>query len=703
MGGKSEIKRGKLSVKIRGLIKDKHLPEKWVVLYDGSSDQKLPRLELFDKEEPPASSKASRVIILENVKWVDKSFMSKEQPYFELSIRREKHYFLAESESEKETWVSVLCIVCNELAKQRANEIDLSYVENSETGHDVMSDNTLYDTSEKALQFKISIDPTKASEANNLRGNYLLMPTQDSLQLLESTGQKCICDWQYRQIRKFGKSKQCFRMEVGRTSSTGEGEFVFFTVDGESIVHFITMYTRLLQQRDLQKKEVARQTAEASGQNFNSTLQPTPAASSFSTVESRKEVSGNESPGISPYPPPVRPRSCTVDPQGPARPNPVDDKAEKGKTRTSSGKGPSAEVKIYETSSGLTAPLVPELHSELQKKMKGQKSGEGQDRTSVTSSASPNTTNSTGISWPEPGDSKDYDTDERANDHTAINKEKKRSEKESKKKREKEEKAAEARKKKEIKEQKEKDKKSKKDKGHEKVQPSKSLPTKEPSNVPFSDGHIYDEPEVLVIQRSSGKQQAHVKADLVSQPADLCSETANISKSVLQDSEGNSLYASPIKPDRDAWKVHARPDSAAIHQEDYNQIRIAYASQRQHSEPRPAIPPYLSAGCSEAEVYDHLGNFDSQSNQKLAHAEGIYGLASAVQTVKPKLPPPMLLASLEVNMKRLMSHRCLQAVDVHHKIHQDFCAMPMRSQKQFSLLLELNIQRTETALRSTAI
>nr|KAG5705143.1 hypothetical protein BaRGS_030860 [Batillaria attramentaria] len=78
----------------------KQLPGQWGVLYDSNEKDKLPRIELFEEK---TDSKPVKVIILERLKWVDKSYKHTEHPTFEISIKREKHHFSKRANSAANT------------------------------------------------------------------------------------------------------------------------------------------------------------------------------------------------------------------------------------------------------------------------------------------------------------------------------------------------------------------------------------------------------------------------------------------------------------------------------------------------------------------------------------------------------------------------------------------------------------------------
>ncbi|KAK7494702.1 hypothetical protein BaRGS_00014100 [Batillaria attramentaria] len=651
MSGGSPIIRGSLTVKVHGLLKHKQLPGQWGVLYDSNEKDKLPRIELFEEK---TDSKPVKVIILERLKWVDKSYKHTEHPTFEISIKREKHHFTVGSQDDKDDWVQSLCHVDENLWKQHASDRDISETDESADADDgAMSENMLYDSCDRTKQFKVSVNSTKASEANNLKGHFYLMPTRDSLRLLEMSGHKCLHEWPYRHIRKYGRTKKMFQMEVGRKCTTGEGNFSFFTPEGDMLVELMGSYTREMAARE----QDAGQAGATDAGNYSpgasrATSAPLPRRGSENVKASSDIVEGpapqrsstiaignkRESPKLS-----QRQRS---EPQPPPR-------QENGFARhPGSGRGRSSDTKIYETSSGLTAPLAPHFKSELHSKLNVPVF---EPERANSAANTPQSTGSGDTFWPDQArGGSEVDEDEAP----LAGKEKKKSDKESKeskKKREKELKAAEAKAKKEkereLKEQKEREKKMKKEKGHEKLKSTRSSEAQHP--VPAQhrpmhlEGNIYDEPGELLAQHSvRGKPSAdpsyaEVGPGLQTPPSASFSGSALASQKSSHDSTVEAdTYATPMKPAKDAWLKLARPESECVQQEDYGSIKMAAqsqtvdpATQKVLLQNRHMSNPLPSASETD-ELYDHLGAFHPSAKQK--PAESIYGMASAVQTVQPR-------------------------------------------------------------------
>ena len=506
-------------------------------------------------------------------------------------------------------------------------------------------------------QFKVSVNPTKASEANKLQGYYMLSPTRDSLRLLDMISFKSIHEWPYRQIRKYGRTRNVFRMEVGRRCSTGEGEFEFFTPEGSTLTELITMYTRQVQEQDTRNSQEGSLSplvqAEHASRDHADRLTPSPPDSPSGLIHRRASENMKDTRDSDPSSQRMRQRSSASSVSSGTRPVPAPrmnfvaaPNQENGSIRPT---GKSSDMKIYETPSGLTAPLNSKLKRELQSKLHVQTP----DSEVVAPSGHPaEASEDPPCSTPEPV----------ADRHSSggVFKDKKKSDKD-KKKREKEEaklrkQQEKEQKEREAKEQKEREKRLKKEsKGHSKLQGKRSLDVQcpIPATVSASDGNVYDEPGELVPVSTAAQpvadESAYTEAGAVAKPQlNLYAEATVPHKPTIHQTRVEDDYATPEKPKKDSWKKHARDESEDIQQENYESIKMACLA-RSKSQP-PPLPPQPqfcnpTPGADDVDdVYDRLRNFDRRT--AAAHApENVYGMASAVETMRPQHPTPVPVVS----------------------------------------------------------
>lgn len=663
--------KGFVIIKVRhGLLKNKQLPGTWGVLYDaGGGDNRPPRIELYDEKNSPAS--ALHTLYLEQVKFLDKSFRHQETS-FTMLIKKEKHFFEFESIDMKDEWVQALCHVSPDLWKQRASTLECSDQDNPEDAED-MNVNLLYDSYDKVQYFKVSIVQTKTSEVNNLQGHYMLSPTKESLRLLDVISFKCIHEWPYRQIRKYGRTKNIFRMEVGRRCTTGEGEFEFFTPEGSVLTDLITVYTKQVRDHD--------KTPEANAGKLGSFQ----SSSSLSANGGEQNVSPSTSnPHCSPGPPiprrvsencrdskgsleeesaaPVshsqRGSSMTQIKTEPPRPAPrnLNPKLENGIGRSPTKK-PTSDNKIYETSSGLTAPLDQHFRNELHSKLQIQMSNPGDLNGSEQRLSSE--TIDEDLPSSDAADAADAGARDRTSSEGGLpwmkkksDKEKKKKEKEEVKQRKQQEKEEKEQREREAKEQKALEKKQKqKVKGHSKLFGKKSsdLPYPTPQQGHTMDGgNIYDEPgELLAAQAKaappSDGSYAEVSDIIVK---NLVTHYPETPVPGTKPSNPPVEYAVPEKPKKDSWKERARPETEDVQQENYDSIRQAALSQPSSPDVLASHPGFFRSLQLADQLedddgtYDRLGNFDRRKAGEHAAEENLYGMASSVPTIASYRPAP---------------------------------------------------------------
>ena len=477
----------------------------------------------------------------------------------------------------------------------------------------------------------------------------MLNPTQDSLRLLEMGGSKSIHEWPYRQIRKYGRTRNIFRMEVGRRCSTGEGEFVFFTPEGSTLSDLISMYTQRARAQAGVHEEAEQPAASAhpppeGDADYSESFTPSPKVShapeeapavaapsrtSMSIKESRNSGSAVSQKGG------TSPAGSRREAPKPAPRNSISSRKDCGSSKDKQASKVSSDTKIYETAGGLTAPLDSQFKHELHSKLHFQQSDPA-DETSCNDHA--------GAEVEPVSSTGDTDSNADLQEMGLRGKEKKKSDKE-RKKQEKERKAAEAKlkkqqekeqkeqKEKEAKEMKEKQKRQKKEsKNQEKLKGKKSFDL--PAPIPVPDSNIYDEPELLNVTKVAVPPPGATYSE-----ADEVVGAFHTSTKVKQPAVVTDEYATPEKPGKDSWKTHARPESENVHEEDYEGIKKHSMSQPKSRAP-PTIPPppepnSMHQEDEEEDTYNRLGDFE----QKTA-SENIYGMASGKALSKiPKAGP----------------------------------------------------------------
>lgn len=83
------------------------------------------------------------------------------------------------------------------------------------------------------------IEPNEDSDRLELEGKYLLVVSLDNIQLVKPENGQTFAEWEYKHLKKYGKSTGKFNLECGRASKTGPGVFVFMTNEGRKIFNHI--------------------------------------------------------------------------------------------------------------------------------------------------------------------------------------------------------------------------------------------------------------------------------------------------------------------------------------------------------------------------------------------------------------------------------------------------------------------------------
>lgn len=116
----------------------------------------------------------------------------------------------------------------------------------------------------------MTLEDNTTTRRLNLTGSYNLEVTPIGLALIAAHSGASIAEWQYKQIKSYGKSGGNFSFESGRGAETGEGTFIFITSCGKEIFGIIHRnIKRLKNQRDAAAAErseiVARRNREGNG------------------------------------------------------------------------------------------------------------------------------------------------------------------------------------------------------------------------------------------------------------------------------------------------------------------------------------------------------------------------------------------------------------------------------------------------------
>ena len=102
------------------------------------------------------------------------------------------------------------------------------------------------------------VEPNEDSDRLELEGKYLLVISLDDIKLVKPENGQVFAQWEYKHLKKYGKSTGKFNLESGRASKTGPGTFIFVTNEGRKIFNHIHGNIQMLGS----KKEVESETVE---------------------------------------------------------------------------------------------------------------------------------------------------------------------------------------------------------------------------------------------------------------------------------------------------------------------------------------------------------------------------------------------------------------------------------------------------------
>ncbi|XP_067430575.1 docking protein 2-like isoform X1 [Thunnus thynnus] len=215
----------------------------WCVLYRESSCS-ISRLEFFECKDGGTLDKSDKnlrkqqehkkVIRLADcirVSEVEMEGCPKDTGPF-LVETTEKIYVFAVERQQLDDWTHKLCEIAFPMSWTERSVRRGSLHRGQRVDEDEgMEDNSLYGGRDTVRDFRVCVRRTEASERCRIKGDGILRPGVDTLQLLDKTGD-VLFTWPYRFLRRFGRDKSTFSFEAGRRCDSGEGSFEFDTKQG---------------------------------------------------------------------------------------------------------------------------------------------------------------------------------------------------------------------------------------------------------------------------------------------------------------------------------------------------------------------------------------------------------------------------------------------------------------------------------------
>ncbi|KAF7492588.1 Docking protein 5 [Sarcoptes scabiei] len=217
------IKQGYMRCKSRSLGL---WQKRWIILRRTSSKGPC-RFEKYLNESSARNLEQHKVQLLTNVISVVRSNNRKHAFQIVFNDGSSKFY-ASDSETEVDVWVKLTAQECF---------LPSSSIANGEP--DILKPGIQKELQE---QFKVYLMPSSKLE---IFGECFLQVTHENIYLWDSINSKIkLCAWPLTALRRYGSDLTKFTFEAGRHCATGEGMFIFHTLEGEKIykkVHQATL------------------------------------------------------------------------------------------------------------------------------------------------------------------------------------------------------------------------------------------------------------------------------------------------------------------------------------------------------------------------------------------------------------------------------------------------------------------------------
>ncbi|XP_012668828.1 docking protein 3 [Otolemur garnettii] len=207
----------------------------WALLYAGgpSGVARLESWEVRDGGLGPAGDRPTgpgrrgerRVIRLADCVSVlpaDGESCPRDTGAFMLTTTERSHLLAAQ---HRQAWIGPICQLAFPGTGQSSSES--GEAESPKRGLIPMEENSIYSSWQEVGEFPVVVQRTEAAARCQLKGPYLLVLSEDAIQLKGAPGPQALYSWPYHFLRKFGSDKGVFSFEAGRRCDSGEGLFAF--------------------------------------------------------------------------------------------------------------------------------------------------------------------------------------------------------------------------------------------------------------------------------------------------------------------------------------------------------------------------------------------------------------------------------------------------------------------------------------------
>lgn len=251
---------------------------RWIVLCRASSKGPC-RLEKYLDEKSARSSAGHKVALLSTISNVSRMATSMKRHGFIVSFRDSTAKCMAcDSDLEADTWVKLL-----------VQESFLPQPGLATGEPDVLSPGIQKELQE---QFHVYLMPTPKLDEF---GECLLQVTHENIYLWDISNPRLkLVAWPLTALRRYGSDPTKFTFEAGRHCTTGEGMFVFHTLEGEKIYHKVHQATLAIAEAHhrLRKSEDRSSSAVQSQESLSNrvSIQSAPSSQDTSSYNSALEL-----------------------------------------------------------------------------------------------------------------------------------------------------------------------------------------------------------------------------------------------------------------------------------------------------------------------------------------------------------------------------------------------------------------------------
>lgn len=225
-----EVVRGTLTVKQYGIIKDKTYENHFCILYHGIQTLS-PRIDMYERDsvEQNKSMVSKKTIYIEAASWRKMDAIGPTLSFM-TDKGNQRYTLIFKDNAMLREWLLSLCCISHGLftTKHVVGVNSEGVIHPSPIANDVAA------TPPSASSFFVLADQLEACYNLGLKGIFNMQIKNGVIKLSPITGNMTVT-WNIQSLRSYGFSTQTVFIYAGSRSSTGEGRFVFRTIESKKI------------------------------------------------------------------------------------------------------------------------------------------------------------------------------------------------------------------------------------------------------------------------------------------------------------------------------------------------------------------------------------------------------------------------------------------------------------------------------------